>query len=287
MPDLQCAWVLLLMSCGLRANYHLRTQRLEQVLKYAKGHDEGMWRTLCKLLGREDLKEDASGLAAWVAQLPLRLGGGGLRSAQRCSEAAYWASWADTLPMMRTRNAAMARKILEQLQGEARPNPCVEEARKARTRLQAAGWDNCPDWQEVWDGRRPENVEDAEPGEWRHGWQYYAASLLENQFRDGAVLPAMTSASQALLRSQAGPGAGACLTALPCDEAWTVEPSHFRLVLLRRLRLELPLDVRRCKCGRRVDALGDHRAACATVGKLARRALPLERAWARGSYAYK
>ena len=30
-----------------------------------------------------------------------------------------------------------------------------------------------------------------------------------------------------------------------------------------------------------MDALGDHRAACSTVGVLAARAVPLERAWAR------
>ena len=84
-----------------------------------------------------------------------------------------------------------------------------------------------------------------------------------------------------MLRSQSGRGSGAHLTALPVDEARTLKPHHLRLVLLRRLRLNLPLDVRRCKCGGLLDALGDHRAACPTVGKLAQRAKPLEKAWAR------
>ena len=55
----------------------------------------------------------------------------------------------------------------------------------------------------------------------------------------------------------------------------------YRVVLLRRLRLPLPLAPRRCRCGGRLDALGDHRSACAQVGVLAHRAGPLERAAAR------
>ena len=45
--------------------------------------------------------------------------------------------------------------------------------------------------------------------------------------------------------------------------------------------MPLDLDERRCRCGRPLDTLGDHRAACSTVGLLPRRAVPLERAWAR------
>ena len=54
-----------------------------------------------------------------------------------------------------------------------------------------------------------------------------------------------------------------------------------RTLLLRRLRLPLGLDHKRCKCGRKLDAQGDHRAACSTVGVLKVRAIPQERAWAR------
>ena len=71
------------------------------------------------------------------------------------------------------------------------------------------------------------------------------------------------------------------MTALPTDATRTLKPARLRLLLLRRLRLELPLNVRRCKCGGLLDVTGDHRAACPTVGKLAQRAVPLEKAWAR------
>ena len=57
--------------------------------------------------------------------------------------------------------------------------------------------------------------------------------------------------------------------------------AHFRVLLLRRLRLPLQLAPRTCACRRPQDVLGDHRTACATAGVLASRAIPLERALAR------
>ena len=204
-----------------------------------------------------------------------------MRSALRTAPAAYWASWADTLPMVRARNPDLARSMLERLEGSAEATECVTAAVEAQRRVKAAGYDQCPEWRAVWDGQRPEQTTEAEPGEWKHGWQYFAATHLEKQFRDGAVMTRRASSSNALLRSQSGRGSGAHLTTLPVDEARTLKPHHLRLILLRRLRLQLPLDVRRCKCGGLLDTLGDHRAACSTVGKLVQRAKPLEKAWAR------
>ena len=58
-----------------------------------------------------------------------------------------------------------------------------------------------------------------------------------------------------------------------------IDPAPFRALLLRRLRLPLPLSV--CSlCGRQLDALGHHRAACATAGVL-RRGWALESVAAR------
>ena len=61
-----------------------------------------------------------------------------------------------------------------------------------------------------------------------------------------------------------------------------LDSALFRVLLLRRLRLHLPLAPARCRCGRPLDALGDHVAACPRSGVL-RRAWggPLERAAAR------
>ena len=59
------------------------------------------------------------------------------------------------------------------------------------------------------------------------------------------------------------------------------ERKTFRVLLLRRLHMPLPLAPRTCACRGRLDPLGDHRAACANSGVLASRALPIERALAR------
>ena len=61
----------------------------------------------------------------------------------------------------------------------------------------------------------------------------------------------------------------------------TVPSPLFRVLLLRRLRLPLPVAPRTRACRGRLDPLGDHRAACATCGVLASRALSLERVVAR------
>ena len=86
---------------------------------------------------------------------------------------------------------------------------------------------------------------------------------------------------KALVRSQGGPGAGAPFTATPTCRETTI-PSHlFRVLLLRRLRQQLPLAGRACRCGRLLDSFGHHRAACPRAGVLSRRGFSLESAAAR------
>ena len=55
----------------------------------------------------------------------------------------------------------------------------------------------------------------------------------------------------------------------------------FRVALLRRLRMPLPIAPKRCGCGNDLDQYGDHRGACATTGALAATAPALETAVAR------
>ena len=68
---------------------------------------------------------------------------------------------------------------------------------------------------------------------------------------------------------------------MPTRDDIAIPSAQFRVLLLRRLRLPLPLAPRRCSCHGAVDPLGDDRTACATSGVLATRALPLEHAIAR------
>ena len=67
-------------------------------------------------------------------------------------------------------------------------------------------------------------------------------------------------------------------TVVPTSAELMVPSPLFRVLLLRHLRLPLPVAPRTCACRGRLDPLGDHTAACATSGVLASRALPLERA---------
>ena len=89
------------------------------------------------------------------------------------------------------------------------------------------------------------------------------------------------TASRALLLSQSGEGASCALTVLPTGPHFVVPSEEFRVLLMRRLRLALPLTPKRCRCGGRLDSLSDHHSSCAQVGVLAQRARPLERAVAR------
>lgn len=84
-----------------------------------------------------------------------------------------------------------------------------------------------------------------------------------------------------MLDSQTGPYAGRAFTTIPYGPDTTYQSHIFRVLLLRRLRLPLPLTERTCRCRRNLDTLGDHRAACARAGVLRTRGGPLEHAAAR------
>ena len=75
----------------------------------------------------------------------------------------------------------------------------------------------------------------------------------------------MGDASCALVRSQAGPGAGLSLSTC---RVTSLEYDVFRITLLRRFQLPLPVTVRICRCGRPLDAHGHHRGACVRAGVL-------------------
>ena len=281
LPDLQSAWLLLLQCAGPRFNYRARAVPPTENTAYATGHDKGMWTTLCALLERLDLVEGGAAKQKMLATLPMRSGGLGLRSAVRTGPAAYWASWADTLPMIAARCPAAASQLEEELKkGVASESASVVAASAALAKLQVEGYE-APDWRDVLKGQRPPPVERPEPGDFRHGWQYYAASRTETYTRDGEFFASCSKATRALVRSQAGRCSGCHLTVLPLTEELRWTNAQLKVLLLRRLRLPLSLDHNRCKCGRKLDKYGDHRAACSTVGVLKVRAIPQERAWAR------
>ena len=137
-------------------------------------------------------------------------------------------------------------------------------------------------WASWADGVRPDSrePEDYEPGVSRQGWQHEAASRVERQFRDGVLFERLVPRDRALIRSQAGPGAGLVPTVAPTSLLTKIPPHLLRVILLRRFRL-LPLSLHMCRCGRPINSFGHHRAACARARVLGRRGFALESVAAR------
>ena len=90
-----------------------------------------------------------------------------------------------------------------------------------------------------------------------------------------------SSSSQQWRNLQGRAGAGLALRACPTCRLTRLEPQHFRVLLLRRLQLPLPLSVHSCRCGHPLDQFGHHRAACARAGILGKRGFALESVIAR------
>ena len=285
-PDLQCAWQILVQCAGPRASHLLRTLPPSQSRAYAMGHDDGMWQTACRLLEPLPGNNLEHLTARMLATLPQRLGGVGLRSAERTGPAAYWASWADALAMINQRLPYVAEGLVEALSSHHSSGDeggCVSEIRTAADLLDREGFVQRPDWTSLREGiRPPQKIGRSEPGEWAHGWQYYASSTREHSFRESVLLSQSRPTDQAHLRSHSGQAAGAALAATPTCPEFEIKPLAFRTLLLERLRLPLPLADATCEgCGRPLDERGFHRAACPCSGRLKRRATPVERAVAR------
>ena len=284
LPDLQSAWLLLAYCAAPRAQHLLRNVPPADILPYARAHDAAIWNVVEGLLGGQGPDEGDAWLAARaVAFLPPSFGGLGLLSAERVSPAAYWAAWADALPVLRARYPEVADGLVHELEGEP-ARPCLRAAALAAHRLAEAGWEARPDWDACARGAGRPAV-DGELGLGNPGWQRHAVLALHTSFRERVLLPTLTPAARALLHSQSGPHAGMWLAAIPSDAASTLTPDLMHVALRRRLRLPLPLTGRRCGaqgrrgCGAEVDAYGDHYLACPRTGLLPRRGFVVERAW--------
>ena len=160
LPDLQCAWLLLAMCASPRANHALRTVPPLDIAAYAQAHDAACGRPSGPALAE-------SRLARRTAHGPWRLSrhrlAVGLTSAVRTAPAAYWAAWADALPVVGERAPALTEACVRQL-GAGRLRPAA-----AAPRLRAEGWQVCPSWRTIADGARPPPVTDRGMGDWLHG----------------------------------------------------------------------------------------------------------------------
>ena len=260
--DLHSSWALLLHCAAARANYLLRVVKPEATTSYAQRHNVG----LCEIL---HVDPDSSAELRETASMPLCLGGMGLRDACRVATSAYWASWADSMPMIFQRHPDVATAFVQELEGA--PEGALGALARATTSLTGVCGFEPPTWQALIEGPRPSPTEPEalEPGGDR-GWQHEVSSKVEHEHRE-EVFGRMRPRERAQVRSQAGPGAGLALSATPTHFLTRI-PSHlFLVVMLRRLRLPLPPSLHTCRCGRRIDKFGHHRASCARAGVLGRR----------------
>ena len=115
-----------------------------------------------------------------------------------------------------------------------------------------AAWFERPSWPELRRGRRPPESASKEPGEWQHGWQYWASSVSDKHFRKITMLSGQTAANRAHLRSHSGRNAGVVFAHAPTAPEYVIPPHLFRVLLQERLRLPLPITEGTCGgCGPR------------------------------------
>ena len=140
-----------------------------------------------------------------VANLPFSIGGLGLRSAPRLSTAACWASWADCLHTVQLRHPQVGEMMSTALTDNS-PGRHLEAAVTCRKRLLDVGFE-APSWEYLQRGAQPRQneLDDAEPGIKKHGWQFGSTQKVEDCFLSGAMWPRLSPPSRALLRSQGGP----------------------------------------------------------------------------------
>ena len=276
--DLQCAWQILFQSANPHANLSMRTMPPSLSATHCCAHDAGIWETAKALLG--DIPGDRELEAQQLSTLPMRKGGLGLRSAERCAPAAYWASWADALPTISRRNPEVASEVVRRLDNQEPNHGCGAELQEAATLLErvlvatqlvsASG------------GESPPQNSARDPGEWPHGWQYWASSTLDTSFRKMFMLFGRPASCHAHLRSHSGHNAGMALSHAPTAPEFTIPPHLFRVLLLERLWLPLLLMEETCEaCHEPLDPLGRHKAACPNTGRLKKRASSVERVLAR------
>ena len=258
-----------------RCNYQLRMLPPSVTHQFAQDHDAAVAGCLAEMLDCNP--PPATALA--TAHLPLRYGGLGLTSASILATPAYWASWADALQVLGRQAPQQAATLLHQFQSEE-PPPSIREAAEAAAQLQQHGFEP-PAWDQLMNN--PPVPPDPHPHEGPNimkGWQQGAANACHTTFQ-AELHSCLDPASQALLESQRGPHASRPFTTIPYHADTTYESHLFRILLLRRLRLPIPLTASHCRCRRALDPYGDHHAACAQSGILRNRAGPLERAKAR------
>ena len=166
---------MLLHCASARANCQIRAVCPAAVELYARTHDGNIWQCLGRILQIDPAQ--CSNEVGESATLALSLGGLGLRSAVRTRVPAFWASWADRLPLILERHPAVAAQLINQLEGHA-VTPILRAASDSAHQLTGVRGFVPPSWRALAHGARPETHEpdQFEFGKSREGWQHEVAS---------------------------------------------------------------------------------------------------------------
>ena len=76
---------------------------------------------------------------------------------------------------------------------------CLGELRAAATELGRKGFWWRLAWPDLHEGRRPPKTETREPGDWPHGWRYWASFIFDTHFRKNWMLTNRPASRQAHL----------------------------------------------------------------------------------------
>ena len=172
--------------------------------------------------------------------------------------------------MISQRNPGVADMVVRTMEGELPfpPRGCMAELFVASSRLDREDFWWRMSWPELQEGKRPPENTTGEPGEWQHGWQYWASSVSNSHFRQTAMLSVRSAASRAHLRSHSGLiNAGAALALAPTAREYVIPTHLFRVLLLESLQIPIPVDEAVCSgCHAPLDPVGRHRGACHRTG---------------------
>ena len=185
LPDLQCAWLLLLMCASTRANHALRNIPPEDVRPYTEGRDRAACAALQACLGEPTVEGEPLASAT-----PATQGGLGLQSAMRTAPAAYWGAWADTLGYWHVRQPRLAAACVQALERGGAGRPALSAAYAVANLLRSEGWQECPTWTTLLSTPcAAPRARETGPGDWPHGWQFHASSTRSLYFRERVLLP--------------------------------------------------------------------------------------------------
>ena len=263
-PDLQCAYYLLLTYCAnTRATYLLRALPPILTQAFARAHDEAAAATLAHLLGHGAPGLPHAALAR--PRLPFRCGGLGLQSAAGHPGLT-------PCPPCKTAYQASLTTSSTYSQGKPEPSPLTLTQPAALPPPSATPGSRCPPGRPSL--RRPHHI--------RMMAAYPIRPVAGNVPH---VTPETTPSSQRSFLPSTQPGAHSCcprpartLAGLsPHSPRPSSSASRTRSSGSSCCDASDPPTAHTCSCRRPLDALGDHRAACAQAGVLRSRAVPEQR----------